>query len=97
MYIASCVLGVLLAEAAVEDDDLERRVVLDAERVLGALLALVDLLRVVIAAAGTGGEHTHRRHGDQSECRRPLDQVTPSEIWGGSHAQVLAFVRTQAV
>ena len=80
-----------------------RRLV-DAERVLRGLLALLGLVAAVAAAAaGAGGQEAHRRDGDQAECGGPLDQIAAAETLtvvvggGGSHAQVLAFSRTQAV
>ncbi|MGX1117096.1 hypothetical protein RKD37_002459 [Streptomyces ambofaciens] len=97
------VLGVLLAEAAVEEDEFHLGAVVDRERVLGGLLARLGLLLVVPAAARAGGQEAHRGYGDQAERGGPLDQIAAADArtvvlgGSGSHAQVLAFSRTQAV
>ncbi len=96
-------LRVLRAEPAVEDDDLQRGAAVDGQRVLVGLLALGDLVVVAVAAAArAGGEEAHRRNSDQAECGGTLDQIATAKALivvsgGGSHAQVLAFSRTQAV
>ncbi|MDH6453542.1 hypothetical protein M2155_005950 [Streptomyces sp. SAI-119] len=98
-------LGVVVAVAALEDHDVELAALRRAEGVVlrgGALGAVVA--RVVAPAARAGGQETGRGNGGQSERGGPLDQISAADTFitvavcgSGSHAQVLAFSRTQAV
>ena len=72
-------LGILFAEATVEDDHLERRVLLHAERVLRALGPYVGLAAVallVAAAEGAAGQQTGGGGRQQAGRRRTTQQVT---------------------
>src|SRR5690606_9402782 len=78
--------------------------------ILRGLLAGFGLVLIVASSpAGTRGQETHGRYGDQPQRGGPLDQTAAVDAaggelagavvlgGGGSHAQVLAFSRTQAV
>ena len=70
-------LGVLVAEAAVEDDDLQRRVLGDAERVLGGPGALVTVTVVPAVAGGAAGEQAGGGGGEQAGGGGTTEDVTP--------------------
>jgi hypothetical protein len=70
-------LGVLVAETTVEDDDLDLAVVLHAEGVVGRLGAARVGVGGGSTVAGASGEQARSRRGDQAGHRGTLENGPP--------------------
>lgn len=104
--------GVAVTALEDDDVELAALLDAEGVRLGGLALAFLGGV-VAAAAAGTRGQEAHRRDGNQAERGGTLDQIAAADTLGvggadplgavvvlsgsGSHAQVLAFSRTQAV